>query len=62
MDQVRWPAWRGQAQYDWEPPRTARNIPERLRRIESLGLAVCPYQALPLMALIKEMDDMLRGQ
>lgn len=49
---TRWPAWRGQAQYDWEPPRTGHKIQERSRRIESLGLAVCPWQAYPIMALI----------
>lgn len=57
---MRWPAWRGQEAYDWEPPRTAQGIPERPRRIESLGLAVVPWQAYPLMALIKEMDDFMK--
>ena len=53
-----WPAWRGQEQHPWEPPRTITGLPERSRRVESLGLAVVPLQAYPIMALIKEMDDM----
>lgn len=59
-EQMRWwPAWRGQEQHPWEPPRVATGIPERPRRIESLGLAVVPWQAYPIFALIKEMDDIL---
>lgn len=57
-----WPAWRGQEQYDWEPPRTGLKIPDRPRRIESLGLAVVPWQVYPIMALIKEMDGILREE
>jgi len=60
LDEVAWPAWRGQEQRPWEPPRTVRGLPERPRRIESLGLAVVPWQAYPIFALIKEMDDILK--
>lgn len=55
----RWPAWRGQEQYPWEPPRTATGIKERTRRVESLGLSVVPWQAYPIFALIKEVDNMI---
>ena len=36
----RWPARPGQAQYDFEPPRTARDIPNRADRLKCLGNAV----------------------
>jgi DNA (cytosine-5)-methyltransferase 1 len=56
-----WPAWRGEAQKSFEPPRGYEGEKERNRRIESLGLAVVPWQAYPLFALIKEMDDILHA-
>ncbi len=55
-----WPAWRGQHQHPWEPPRTVMGMKDRPRRIESLGLAVVPWQAYPIFVLIKELDDMRR--
>ena len=58
----KWPAWRGQEQYPWEPPRTGLGIEDRPRRIESLGLSVCPWQALTIFALIKELDDMMQEE
>lgn len=60
LDAVEWPAWRGQEQHPWEPPRTVRGMKDRARRIESLGLAVVPWQAYPIFALIMEIDDILR--
>lgn len=57
----RWPAWRGMESYSWEPPRTAVGVRERTRRIESLGLAVVPWQAYPIFALIAEIDRMTGG-
>lgn len=57
----RWPAWRGMEPYSWEPPRTAVGVRERTRRIESLGLAVVPWQAYPIFALIAEIDRMTGG-
>ncbi len=53
-----WPAWRGQEQHGWEPPRTVTGMKERPRRIESLGLAVVPWQVYPLFALIKETEKL----
>ena len=57
---TRWPAWRGQEQHPWEPPRTVKGLKDRPRRVESLGLAVVPWQVYPIMALIKELDDVAR--
>lgn len=36
-----WPARPGEAQYDWEAPRTAVGIPQRTQRLKALGNAVC---------------------
>lgn len=55
----RWPAWRGMEQYDWEPPRTSKAVKERTRRIESLGLAVVPWQVYPIFELIVQIDKMI---
>ncbi len=38
----RWPAAPGEAQHDWEPPRTALSIPNRPARLRALGNAVVP--------------------
>lgn len=58
----RWPAWRGQAQHSSEPPRVAAGMKERPRRIESLGLAVVPWQAYPIFALLRELDGILQEE
>jgi DNA (cytosine-5)-methyltransferase 1 len=39
-----WPAGRGEAQHDWEPPRVAASVPDRPRRLKALGNAVVPQQ------------------
>ena len=45
LDSHRWPAGRGEAQHEWEPPRVAKGQPERRQRLKSLGNAVVPQQA-----------------
>lgn len=47
LDGHRWPAGRGEAQHEWEPPRTAHRgeIPENARRLKALGNAVVPQVA-----------------
>ena len=37
LEQVRVPAGLGQAQHDWEPPRVATGIPDRVNRLKALG-------------------------
>lgn len=49
LDAHRWPAGRGQAQYDWEPPRTAYGVANRTARLKALGNAVTPHQGREAM-------------
>jgi DNA (cytosine-5)-methyltransferase 1 len=43
LDAHRWPARRGEEQYEWEPPRTiAEHMPYRRQRLMALGDAVVP--------------------
>jgi len=50
-----WPAGRGQAQFEWEAPRTvtkAQRVPNRAARLKALGNAIVPQQVAPLLAAI----------
>lgn len=60
MDGFRWPAGRGQQQYDWEPPRVKSGVKQRVGRLKGLGNAVVPAQIYPILAAIKAIDDQLR--
>lgn len=59
LDGHRWPAGQGAEQYDWEPPRVAAGVKNRVGRLKGLGNAVVPWQIYPIMAAIKEIDDAL---
>lgn len=54
VDGLRWPAFQGQAQFEWEPPRTAppRSIPERASRLKQLGNAVAPAHVYPIFVAL----------
>ncbi|WP_338842208.1 DNA (cytosine-5-)-methyltransferase [Paenibacillus glucanolyticus] len=54
-----WPAGQGSEQYDWEPPRVATGVKDRVGRLKALGNAVNPVQVLPILAAIKAIDDQL---
>lgn len=45
LDAHRWPAGRGEAQHEWEPPRTIEAEPDRRPRLKALGNAVFPQVA-----------------
>jgi len=52
------PALFGQPQYDWEPPRVAIGVKNRVARLKALGNAVDPLQIFPIMYAIKTIDDL----
>lgn len=51
-----WPAGLGQPQYDWEPPRVATGIKNRVVRLKALGNAVVPQQCYPILKAITEIE------
>ncbi|WNX29736.1 hypothetical protein [Brevibacillus laterosporus] len=53
----RWPAAMGQEQYDWEPPRVATGVKNRVERLKACGNAVSPAQVFPLLEGIKAVHD-----
>lgn len=59
VDGLRWPAPYGREQYDWEPPRVAVNIKNRIHRIQGLGNAVSPPQIFPILKAIAEIQRMV---
>jgi hypothetical protein len=56
----RWPAPPGQAQHEWEAPRTAEGIQARTRRLKALGNAVVPAQGRE--AVRRLLVPLLRGE
>lgn len=48
----RWPAFIGQPQYEWEPPRTVKGFSGRAKRVEALGDAVVPQVIYPFAQAI----------
>lgn len=51
-----WPAPPGPEQYDYEPPRTVRAQKHRVKRVKCIGNAVNPYQVLPILLAIAEVE------
>lgn len=54
VDGHRWPARPGEAQYEWEAPRTVKagTVPNRAARLRALGNAVVPQQVEPIARAI----------
>jgi hypothetical protein len=52
-----WPAPPGPEQYDYEPPRTVRGKKYRIPRVKAIGNAVNPYQILPILLAIAEVES-----
>lgn len=61
LDATRWPAPRGCAQYDWEPPRVTEEKEFRRKRLKALGNAVVPQQVAPLFAIIRALHEIEEG-
>ncbi|GIO02982.1 hypothetical protein J5TS2_36500 [Brevibacillus halotolerans] len=57
IDNPRWPAAMGQEQYDWEPPRVATGVKNRIERLKACGNAVSPAQVFPLLEGIKAVHE-----
>jgi DNA (cytosine-5)-methyltransferase 1 len=51
----RWPAGPGE-QYEWEPPRIATGVKDRVAKLKALGNAVVPAQAYPIFRAIMETE------
>lgn len=61
LDEYRWPAALGQEQFEWEPPRVATGVKNRVGRLKAVGNAVNPVQIYPIMAAIKAINDAIEG-
>jgi DNA (cytosine-5)-methyltransferase 1 len=57
LEAQKWPAGKGAAQYDWEPPRVAQGIPDRATRLKMIGNACPPQQYLVGLAAIRAMAE-----
>jgi site-specific DNA-cytosine methylase len=59
VNQYPQPAPMGMEQYDWEPPRVAEKVPDRVDRLKAIGNAVNPLQIYPILYAIRIIDEWL---
>jgi DNA (cytosine-5)-methyltransferase 1 len=58
LDRTRWPSLPGEAQEEWEPPRTiSQKVAHRARRLKALGNAIVPQQIYPILKGIVEYEQ-----
>ena len=53
-----WPSSPGD-QHEWEPPRVAKGVKDRVPRLKALGNALVPQQCYPILKAIAEMEEIL---
>lgn len=58
IDEPRWPAGPQEEQHEWEPPRVATGVKNRVPRLKACGNAVVPAHAYPFMVAIKAVHEM----
>ncbi len=52
----RWPAFMGQPQYEWEPPRTCGKMPNRAKRLKMCGNICIAQQISPILQAIADIE------
>jgi hypothetical protein len=51
-----WPAFMGQPQYEWEPPRTCGKMPNRAKRLKMCGNICIAQQISPILHAIADIE------
>ncbi len=54
-----WPAGPGE-QHEWEPPRIATGVKDRVNKLKALGNAVVPAQVYPILRAIMKVAGCMK--